>query len=59
MTLVRDGSRIQKRVQKVEQRLDKVLARSILNDLKRQKGKGINDQAYDLLTEDINWLINN
>ncbi|MBI5734179.1 MAG: hypothetical protein HY973_04550 [Candidatus Kerfeldbacteria bacterium] len=48
-----------KRIEKIEKKIDKVLAKLLLKDIERQKGKYINDQAYNLLVEDINWLLNN
>lgn len=48
-----------KQIEKFEARLDKVLGRAILKYLDTKHPKYINDQAYNLLVEDINWLINN
>ncbi len=48
-----------KQIEKLETRLDKVLGKAILKDLDAKYPKSINVQAYALLTEDINWLINN
>ena len=48
-----------KQIEKLEARLDKVLGKAILKDLDSKHPKSVNDQAYNLLVEDINWLINN
>jgi len=54
-----DKPKIVKRIERIENRIDKVLARAIIRDLENQRNRNINDQAYFLLLEDINWLINN
>jgi len=48
-----------KRIERLEKRLDKVLGKEFLKALETHYKKGkINVQAYTLLTEDINWLLN-
>ena len=41
----------------VKAEIDKVLATAFLNELEAQKNKYINDQAYQLIKEDIEWLL--
>ena len=48
-----------KRYGKIVQGIDKILGRAFLKQLANLHPKYINDQAYNLLVEDINWLINN
>lgn len=38
---------------------DKFQAKAFLNELNAQRGKHVNEQAYQLLVEDINWLLDN
>lgn len=45
--------------EKVQKTVDKILTSAILIELQKLRGKGLNDQAYQLLKEDIQWLINN
>ena len=55
-----DKPKISDKIQKIEKRLDDVFARIILHKLSLLKKTGkINQQAYDVISEDINWLINN
>lgn len=42
-----------------EQEYDKFLSKDILNELERRRGSGLNEVGYQLLREDILWLINN
>lgn len=49
-----------KRIEKIEKRIDKILAKAFIKELEKQKKKGtINESAYILLKEDIEWLLNN
>ena len=41
----------------VKNKIDKVLANAFLSELEAQKNKHINEQAYQLLKEDIEWLL--
>ena len=46
------------RIERLEKRLDKMLAIKFLNQLGREYNKSnINEQAYNLLKEDIEWLL--
>lgn len=54
-----DKPKVFKRIQKIEKKLDKVMAKLILIILKSFKKSEINQQAYDIISADINWLINN
>jgi len=54
------GKIVYKKVERFEKVIDKVLCRLILAELKLYKnGKILNEQGYQILSEDINWLINN
>ena len=54
------GGGIPNAVKKVNKKLDIVLGKAILLNLKvLQKNGLISQQAYNLLSEDVNWLINN
>ncbi len=49
-----------KRIERLEKRVDKILSKDLLKDLSHYRDKGwLNDVGYNLLTEDINWLLNN
>ncbi|MFA6551913.1 MAG: hypothetical protein WCT19_00235 [Candidatus Paceibacterota bacterium] len=55
-----NGKKVVKRIEKFEKRIDKILVRLLLTELKLYKnGKILSDQGYQILSEDINWLINN
>lgn len=43
----------------VEIVFDKNCAKAILKELDKYRGRGINEQAYQLLREDIQWIVNN
>ncbi len=45
--------------EKVQKTVDKILAAAMLIELQKLKGKGLNDQAYLVLKEDLAWLISN
>ena len=47
------------KIEKLEKKSDKVLGKEFLNELEAQKNKHINARAYNLVKEDINWLLNN
>ena len=48
-----------KRVEKLEKRIDKVLGKEFIKELNKQRGKTLNEQGYQLLLEDIQWLLDN
>lgn len=50
--------KVQKKVEVSEQVLDKLAAKTILKELDKYRGKGLDERAYQLLKEDIIWLIN-
>ena len=51
--------RVVKRVERLEKKIDKVLLRALARDVQQAYVKRkINDQAYQLLADDLNWLIN-
>ncbi len=55
-----NGAKFTKKIEKIEKRIDKILGKSFLKELQENYKKGIiNDKAFNLLTEDINWLLNN
>jgi hypothetical protein len=39
--------------------IDKVAAKAILKELDKYRGKDLDERAYHLLKEDIQWLVNN
>lgn len=40
--------------------VDRILAKQLLRNLSRYQTRGwLNNEAYNLLIEDINWLLNN
>lgn len=51
--------KVVKRIEILEERLDVVLGRALLKDLTKNHPKFMNDTAYNLLVEDINWLMTN
>jgi len=51
--------KVTEKVTKVEIYFDKKTAQDILKTLDKYRGKGLNEQGYQLLKEDIQWLINN
>ena len=53
-----DGLKKERRIQRLEKKIDRVLAIQFLKDLEKDYNKGrINERAYDLLKEDILWLL--
>ena len=48
-----------KKVEKLERKIDKVLLGLLRYELKALRRGHINEQAYTLLSEDINWLLDN
>ncbi|MDP2676646.1 MAG: hypothetical protein Q8O83_03100 [bacterium] len=51
--------KIIKRIEKIEKKINKVLAKTFIKELETQKKRGnINESAYILLREDIEWLLN-
>jgi pimeloyl-ACP methyl ester carboxylesterase len=48
-----------KRVEKMTQRIDKILCKELLKEMKKDYRKYMDDRAYQILVEDITWLINN
>jgi pimeloyl-ACP methyl ester carboxylesterase len=53
--------KLQTYIAKLEQskKADKFILKDIFNELERQRGRGLNEQAYQLLNDDIQWLVNN
>lgn len=51
--------KVQEKIEKIEIVFDKNCAKGILKDIEKYRGKGLNDQAYQILKEDIQWLLNN
>jgi pimeloyl-ACP methyl ester carboxylesterase len=53
--------KLQTYVEKLQQsqKADKFILKDILNELEKRRWKGLNEQGYQLLKEDILWLINN
>jgi len=53
-----DGLKKERRIQRLEKKIDRVLAIQFLKDLEKDYNKGrINKRAYDLLKEDVEWLL--
>jgi hypothetical protein len=53
-----DGSKKRKAIEKLENKLDKLLGKKILIELSRLLKRGsISQQAYDVLHSDIEWMI--
>jgi len=53
-----DGLKKERRIQRLEKKIDRVLAIQFLKDLEKDYNKGrINERGYNLLKEDIEWLI--
>lgn len=50
---------VQEKVTKVEIVFDKNCAKAMLKELDKYRNKGLNEQAYQLLKEDVQWLVNN
>lgn len=52
--------RIRKQIEKLEAKIDKTLGKTFIGELdKRLKAKTITREAYELLKEDAEWLMNN
>jgi hypothetical protein len=56
---VNSKPKVVKQIERIEKRIDKVLLKALLQETKAYRKKQINEQAYNIITEDINWLINN
>jgi hypothetical protein len=48
-----------KNMEKIDTRVDKKLMKALLSELKAYSEGKMNEQAYNLIKEDIEWLINN
>lgn len=47
-----------KRIERLEERLDKILGKRFLGEIEKRKNSGLlNEQAYQLLKEDIEWML--
>ncbi|OHA90171.1 MAG: hypothetical protein A2665_01145 [Candidatus Zambryskibacteria bacterium RIFCSPHIGHO2_01_FULL_46_30] len=55
----KDKKNEEKQIDKLEQKIDKKLARALLIELKGYKKDKINEHAYNIIKEDLEWLINN
>ena len=55
----KDKKNKDKKVEKLELKIDKKLAKALLVQLKAYKKDKINKQAYNIIKEDLEWLINN
>lgn len=47
-----------KNIEVIEQVIDKVAAKVLLKELDKYRGKGLDERAYQILREDILWLVN-
>jgi len=53
-----DGEKKEKKIERLEKKIDKLLAIQFLKDLEKDYNKGrINKKAYGLIKEDILWLL--
>ncbi|MDP2932923.1 MAG: hypothetical protein Q8N81_02220 [bacterium] len=52
-------TKVIKRVERFEKIIDKTLLRLLLVEARLYRHKSLNDQAYNILVEDINWLLSN
>jgi pimeloyl-ACP methyl ester carboxylesterase len=44
---------------KAQRVVDKFIAAAMLIEIQKRRGKGLNEQAFELFREDLRWLINN
>ncbi len=52
--------RIQRQIEKLEARVDKIIGRNFINELeKKRKQNLVTLEAYNLLKEDVEWMMNN
>lgn len=56
-----DKPKIMKQIERIQKTIDKILGKAFLKELEGAyfKKAKINEQAYNLLKEDINWMLNN
>lgn len=55
-----DGRFVQHKVERMEEKIDKILGRILIKDIDKWYNQGkINQQGYDLIKGDIQWLIDN
>ncbi len=59
ITETKKGKKVERRIEHTEERIDKTLAKALLLDLKAYERSKINEQAYNVIKEDVEWLINN
>ena len=53
-----NNQKSRKRIERLEKRLDKILGKTLLNEVERQYTKGnINQLARDIIKEDLQWLM--
>jgi pimeloyl-ACP methyl ester carboxylesterase len=53
------GKKVRKKVERLENRIDKILAKALILELKAYRKDKINEQAYNLIKEDLEWLLIN
>lgn len=65
-TLVETGSngkkiskKVQKKIETSEHIVDKVAAKAFLKELDKHRGNGLDERAYQILKEDVTWLVAN
>jgi len=54
-----NGKKKEKKIEKLETKIDKKAAKALLVELKGYNKDKINQQAYDIIKTDLEWLINN
>lgn len=47
------------KVEKFAEKIDRILIRLFLKELENQRGRGVTEEGYKLLKEDIDWLVVN
>ncbi len=54
------GKKVKKKIERLQKRFDKILSKNIAKELENKHNKDImNDQAYNMLKEDIESILNN
>ena len=58
VTEIKKGKKAERHIERIEERVDKTLAKALLLDLKAYERSKINERAYTLIKGDVEWLIN-
>lgn len=54
-----DGKKKERIIEKLERKIDKTAAKALLIELKGYRRDKINEEAYNIIKQDLEWLINN